>query len=181
LIVKRRASLNLAYPASKALFLGIFPEELMCFGDQPQDNADHENPLREPFHRLESKHRQPRGGSADQDQRSYFSSRFRPELPIGRKDSVRTACEVDQGSSELLMGNRSRKNLQPGGGEKLKGYGLVVYGAMMIGGGMLAKGHPAFIVVAVFGVVAFILGVRSLVRHAQQERVARNHLRNHTS
>jgi len=79
----------------------------------------------------------------------------------------------------IFQGKWSRKIVASYGEMKVKGYGLFVYGGMMmLGGGMLALGHPVFILVAAPGLLAFLLGLHTLVQRARRKRAARRHVRN---
>ena len=67
------------------------------------------------------------------------------------------------------MGTRSRKGAASDGEQKVKGYGLLVYGGMMaLGGGILAGERPVFLLVAALGACAFIFGLLTVIRRGRQ-------------
>jgi uncharacterized membrane protein HdeD (DUF308 family) len=67
------------------------------------------------------------------------------------------------------METGSQKETNSDGEDKVKGWGLIVYGGMMmLGGGMLAMNRPGFIVVAAIGSIAFVIGLVALSRRFRQ-------------
>jgi len=76
------------------------------------------------------------------------------------------------------MEYRSRKVVEPDDDQKIKAWGLTVYGGMLtMAGGILAGERPAFILVAVLGFVAFIAGVRTMIQRSRRARTARKQFR----
>jgi hypothetical protein len=71
------------------------------------------------------------------------------------------------------MRTQWRKPIPPKSEEKLQGIGLLVYGAMMLGGGLTAPRQPELLAVAALGLIALIIGLQTLARPALREHAAR--------
>lgn len=74
-------------------------------------------------------------------------------------------------SSEPLMDTRARQQISSDSERKVKGYGLLFYGGMIaLCGGILAEGRPAFFLVVAPGLIAFVIGLLTLIRRAGEHR-----------
>jgi len=73
------------------------------------------------------------------------------------------------------MGTQSRIEVQLNGEQKVKAYGLIVYGAMTtLAGGVLAERRHAFILVAALGLIALIIGLITLARRTASDHLRKN-------
>ena len=75
------------------------------------------------------------------------------------------------------MGHRLKRVKQSDGEKKVKGVGLFVYGAMMLATGIVSERRPAFILLAVLGLIALFVGLHTLVQRAQKPDSAREQSR----